>query len=94
MACSSSNAGQSGQWRTSPFKALLRQWWRVVHAPTVNYNADALRNLSGSTCCALARGSRSSGCARHKQRDVLELVGQDLIATDYDVRAVRRANGL
>jgi Bacterial antitoxin of type II TA system, VapB len=31
--------------------------------------------------------------ARHKQRDVLELVGQDLIATDYGVRAVRRAMG-
>ena len=24
------NAGQSGQWRTPPFKALLRQWWRVA----------------------------------------------------------------
>lgn len=29
--------------------------------------------------------------ARHKQRDILELAGQDLIAPDYDVRAVRRA---
>lgn len=29
--------------------------------------------------------------ARGRQRDVLELVGQDLIAPDYDVRAVRRA---
>ncbi len=26
------NAEQSGQWRTPPFKALLRQWWRVVKA--------------------------------------------------------------
>lgn len=25
------NAAQSGQWRTPPFKALLRQWWRVVY---------------------------------------------------------------
>lgn len=29
--------------------------------------------------------------ARRKRRDVLELVGQDLIAPDYDVRAVRRS---
>jgi len=29
--------------------------------------------------------------ARRKERDVLDLVGQDLIAPDYDVRAVRRA---
>jgi CRISPR-associated protein Cmr1 len=26
------NAEQAGQWRTPPFKALLRQWWRVVFA--------------------------------------------------------------
>jgi CRISPR-associated protein Cmr1 len=24
------NAEQNGQWRTPPFKALLRQWWRVA----------------------------------------------------------------
>lgn len=26
------NAEQQGQWRTPPFKALLRQWWRIVKA--------------------------------------------------------------
>lgn len=26
------NAEQAGQWRTPPFKALLRQWWRVAYA--------------------------------------------------------------
>ena len=26
------NAEQQGQWRAPPFKALLRQWWRVVTA--------------------------------------------------------------
>jgi CRISPR-associated protein Cmr1 len=26
------NADQNGQWRTPPFKALLRQWWRVAYA--------------------------------------------------------------
>lgn len=26
------NAEQNGQWRTPPFKALLRQWWRVANA--------------------------------------------------------------
>jgi len=24
------DAGQAGEWRTPPFKALLREWWRVV----------------------------------------------------------------
>ncbi len=26
------NADQQAQWRTPPFKALLRQWWRVASA--------------------------------------------------------------
>lgn len=26
------NAAQDAQWRTPPFKALLRQWWRVAYA--------------------------------------------------------------
>ena len=29
--------------------------------------------------------------ARRKQRNVLDLIGQDVIAPDYDVRKVRRA---
>ena len=37
------NAQQQGQWRTPPFKALLRQWWRVAVAQQVNYQPDALR---------------------------------------------------
>jgi Arc/MetJ family transcription regulator len=28
--------------------------------------------------------------ARRKQRDVLKLIGQELIAPDYDVRAIRK----
>lgn len=46
------NAWQKGQWRTPPFKALLRQWWRVVYAKEVAYNWEALlaeeRRLFGS----------------------------------------------
>ena len=37
------NAEQQAQWRTPPFKALLRQWWRVVKAPQVRFNVVALR---------------------------------------------------
>lgn len=31
--------------------------------------------------------------ARRRQRDVLDLIGKDLIAPDYDVRKVRRTMG-
>ncbi len=34
------NAQQSGQWRTPPLKALLRQWWRVVWAAKHRYPTD------------------------------------------------------
>ena len=34
------NAEQSGQWRTPPFKALLRQWWRVVWAERHGFRID------------------------------------------------------
>ena len=37
------NAEQSGQWRTPPFKALLRQWWRVVWAADNGFGEDIAR---------------------------------------------------
>ena len=43
------NAEQSGQWRTPPFKALLRQWWRVVWAAKHEFREDleAMRRHEG-----------------------------------------------
>lgn len=34
------NADQCGQWRGPPFKALLRQWWRVAYASQNGFNVD------------------------------------------------------
>ena len=34
------NAHQSGQWRTPPIKALLRQWWRVAYAAEKQFNVN------------------------------------------------------
>jgi CRISPR-associated protein Cmr1 len=34
-------ADQSGQWRTPPLKALLRQWWRVAWAAQHGFRVDA-----------------------------------------------------
>ena len=42
------NAEQQAQWRTPPFKALLRQWWRVVKAPDVGYDHRELLRLENS----------------------------------------------
>ncbi len=54
---------------------LLAEAMKLTQAPTKREVVElALREL----------------VARRKRKNVLELVGQDLIAPDYDVRAVRR----
>ena len=40
------NAEQQAQWRTPPFKALLRQWWRVVKAPSPEMGYDYRKLLA------------------------------------------------
>lgn len=37
------NADQVGQWRTPPFKNLIRQWWRIVKAKDAGYDYAKLR---------------------------------------------------
>ena len=43
------NAEQQGQWRTPPFKALIRQWWRVAYAEDHRYpqSTVAMRREEG-----------------------------------------------
>lgn len=41
------NAEQQAQWRTPPFKALLRQWWRVAGAKAHRYDHRLLREEEG-----------------------------------------------
>lgn len=57
------NAEQSGQWRTPPFKALLRQWWRVAVAEALKYNVDAMRRREADLFGVAADGGDS-----HKSR--------------------------
>lgn len=60
------NAGQQAQWRTPPFKALIRQWWRVVKAPQVRFNVDLLRAAEGELF-----GAASDDGAEKSHRSVL-----------------------
>lgn len=43
------DAQQSGRWRTPPFKAQLRQWWRVAYAAQQRFsvNVGEMRNTEG-----------------------------------------------
>jgi len=54
------NAEQQAQWRTPPFKALLRQWWRVVKAADVGYDHHQLLRLENSLFGSAVDGSGSS----------------------------------
>lgn len=42
------NADQSGEWRTPPFKAMLRHWWRIAVARTCNENPLRIREAEGA----------------------------------------------
>jgi CRISPR-associated protein Cmr1 len=57
------NAQQNGQWRTPPFKALLRQWWRVAFAAANGFpqNHAEMRRQEGILfgTAADASGNRS-----------------------------------
>ena len=43
------DANQSGRWRTPPFKAQLRQWWRVAYAAQNQFGVDVggMRDIEG-----------------------------------------------
>ncbi len=52
----------SAEWRTPPFKALLRQWWRVVYAESQNFQVKGMsaeeQNLFGGIAGRSMRQSR------------------------------------
>lgn len=58
------NADQSGQWRTPPFKALLRQWWRVAVGQALRYNVDQLRRQEAMLFGAASDGEASKSLVR------------------------------
>ncbi len=41
------DAEQKGAWRSPPFKALMRQWWRVLAAQEANFNYKQVRRKEG-----------------------------------------------
>ena len=47
--CFLGNAEQNGQWRTPPFKALIRQWWRIYYAARCGFSVEieTMRNEEG-----------------------------------------------
>lgn len=50
------NAEQAGQWRTPPFKALLRQWWRVAYAAERNFDVSMAEMRREEGCFSVTPG--------------------------------------
>ena len=57
---------QKGAWRTPPFKALLRQWWRVAHAAQHGFSVDvdAMRREEGALFGAVGKTSAQRSAVR------------------------------
>lgn len=68
------NAEQQAQWRTPPFKALLRQWWRIVKAPSVKVNYDHKRLLTDENALF---GSALDGASSNRSKVQLRLSAWD-----------------
>jgi len=60
------DADQNGRWRTPPFKALLRQWWRVAWAKSNDYSKDIdrLRRHEGRLFGSAADGTGNRSLVR------------------------------
>ncbi|MDQ6951759.1 MAG: hypothetical protein Q9M26_08850 [Mariprofundales bacterium] len=62
------NAKQQGQWRTPPFKALLRQWWRVAVAKDCGYDTGELRKREAILFGAAAGNDENIGKSKVRLR--------------------------
>ena len=62
------NVDQQAQWRTPPFKALIRQWWRVVKGPEMGYDVAKLRVAENALF-----GTASDDGAESSHRSLLRL---------------------
>lgn len=57
------NAEQSGQWRTPPFKALIRHWWRIAYVADKPVNPDLIANMREAEHRLFGTISASNGSA-------------------------------
>lgn len=67
------NSEQSGQWRSPPFKAQLRQWWRVAYAARHGYRVDVQRMLEAEGRLFGHAGLDSRGAKVAAQRSEVRL---------------------
>ena len=79
------NAEQNGQWRTPPFKALLRHWWRVVVAQEYGNDFEKVRQAEGRLFghAWLKDEKGSAWASRSKVRLRLDSWEEGALTTDH-----------
>ncbi|HOE41082.1 MAG TPA: hypothetical protein PLB25_05570 [Rhodoferax sp.] len=90
------NAEQQAQWRTPPFKALLRQWWRVVKAADLGYDHREMLRLENSLFGSAgddAGGGRSKVQLRLSTWDTGTLTSLPHMATQQHSEVKNRQTG-
>ena len=78
------NAEQNGQWRTPPFKALLRHWWRVAVAQEYGNDFEKMRQAEGRLFghAWLKDGAGKAWASRSKVRLRLDSWEEGALTTD------------
>jgi CRISPR-associated protein Cmr1 len=61
------NAEQNAQWRTPPFKSLLRQWWRVAYAAQHGFKPNDLATMRREEGLLFGVASDGEGESRKSQ---------------------------
>ena len=71
------DAEQNGAWRTPPFKALLRQWWRVAVAKSFEYDCARIREaegrLFGNAWLEATEDEKARGIKSHHSKSLVRL---------------------
>lgn len=80
------NAEQEAQWRTPPFKALIRQWWRIAKAKDFGYDHKKMlaeeKCLFGTASESNQTSERAKGLGRSKMQLRLEHWDRGTLTTD------------
>lgn len=67
------NAEQEAQWRTPPFKALMRQWWRIAKAKDYDYDHKEMLAKENYLFGTAGEGDQASESSKTLGRSKVQL---------------------
>jgi CRISPR-associated protein Cmr1 len=78
------DAQHKAEWRVPPFKALLRQWWRVVHVPSVQYDVKQLHHDEARLFGGTAGEKEEKSSQKKKQQEEQPTIGRSKVIVQLD----------